>query len=123
MHFLLKGLANLLRIIFQFSLNSIYITKVTNGQYAAADLIGKPISLGNCADEVIGMNAKGNILLINKPNLRGEGKLYFSTLLDGGVFSKLEELPATINGSGDVIAATMDNDGTLIYFASNRKKS
>ena len=102
-------------------LNSIYITKVTNGQYAPADLIGKPISSGNCADEVIGMNAKGNILLINKPNLRGEAKLYFSTLLDGGVFSKLEELPATINGSGDVIAATMDNDGTLIYFASNRK--
>lgn len=102
-------------------LNSIYITKVINGEYATADLIGKPISTGNCNDEVIGMNAKGNIILINKPNLRGEGKLYFSTLVSDGLFSKLEELPSTINGSGDVIAATMDNDGNLIYFASNRK--
>ena len=44
-----------------------------------------------------------------------------STLITGGEFSKLEELPATINGSGDVIAATMDNEGKLIYFASDRK--
>lgn len=101
--------------------NSIYISKVINGEYASADIIGKPISVGNSVEEVIGMNAKGNILLINKPNLRGESKLYLSTLQDGGVFSKLEELPLTINGSGDVIAATMDNEGKLIYFASNRK--
>ncbi|MBA2611680.1 MAG: PD40 domain-containing protein [Bacteroidetes bacterium] len=102
-------------------LNSIYITKVINGEYANAEVIGKPVSAGNSVEEVIGMNAKGNILLINKPNLRGESKLYLSTLLPGGLFSKLEELPATINGSGDVIAATMDNDGKLIYFASDRK--
>ncbi len=102
-------------------LNSIYISKVINGEYATSEVIGKPIGIGNSNDEVIGMNAHGNILLINKPNLRGEGKLYLSTLIGGGMFSKLEELPATINGSGDVIAATMDNEGKLIYFASNRK--
>jgi len=102
-------------------LNSIYISKVINGQYAISEIIGKPISDGNSTDEIIGMNAKGNVLLINKPNLRGESKLYLSTILDGGLFSKLEELPPTINGSGDVIAATIDNEGKVIYFASNRK--
>lgn len=102
-------------------LNSIYITKVINGEYAAAEVIGKPICIGNSNEEVIGMNAKGNILLINKPNLRGESKLYYSSVLPGGYFSKLEELPPTINGSGDVIAASMDNEGNIIYFASNRK--
>lgn len=102
-------------------LNSIYISKVINGEYATADVIGKPICTGNSSEEVIGMNSKGNILLINKPNLRGESKLYLSTLIAGGEFSKLEELPATINGNGHVIAATMDNEGKLIYFASNRK--
>ncbi|MEO6303556.1 MAG: hypothetical protein ABIP51_10310, partial [Bacteroidia bacterium] len=102
-------------------LNSIYISKVIDGEYATAEVIGKPICEGNSSEEVIGMNAKGNILLINKHNLRGESKLYMSTLLTGGFFSKLEELPPTINGSGDVIAATMDNEGQLIYFASNRK--
>ncbi|MDP3556790.1 MAG: hypothetical protein Q8T03_05405 [Bacteroidota bacterium] len=101
--------------------NSIYISKVINGSFTSADIIGKPICTGNSGEEVIGMNAKGNMLLINKPNLRGESKLYLSTLLSGGLFSKLEELPPTINGSGDVIAATIDNDGNLIYFASNRK--
>ena len=100
--------------------NSIYISKVVNGQYADATVIGKPVSAGNANDEVIGMNAKGNILLINKPNLLGESKLYLSKLVSDNTFSKLEELPTTINGSGDVIAASIDNDGTLIYFASNR---
>ncbi len=102
-------------------LNSIYISRVVNGEYATSEIIGKPISAGNSVEEVIGMNAEGNILLVNKPNLRGETKLYTSTLLPGGKFSKLVELPPTINGSGDVIAATMDNGGQLIYFASNRK--
>lgn len=102
-------------------LNAIYISKVVNGQYMESDVVGEPISKGNSGNEVIGMSSKGNIILINKPNLRGESKLYQSSLLPSGEFSKLEELPTTINGSGDVIAASINNEGTSIYFASNRK--
>ncbi len=102
-------------------LNSIHLSKVINGQYMESDIVGKPLCEGNSGEEVIGMNAKGNILLINKPNFKGEAKLYLSTTDKNGEFSKLKELPSTINGSGDVIAAAINNDATTIYFASDRK--
>ncbi|MBA3663107.1 MAG: PD40 domain-containing protein [Bacteroidetes bacterium] len=102
-------------------LNTIHVSKVINGQYSESAVVGEPICKGNSGNEIIGMNAKGNLILINKHNLRGESKLYKSEVLANGEFSKLEELPATINGSGDVIAATINSEGTMIYFASNRK--
>jgi tetratricopeptide (TPR) repeat protein len=102
-------------------LNSIHLSKVINGQYMESDVVGAPLCEGNSGEEVIGMNAKGDILLINKPNFKGESKLYMSTMSKNGEFSKLKELPPTINGSGDVIAATINNDATTIYFASDRK--
>ena len=102
-------------------LNSIQLSKVVNGQYMESDVVGEPLCKGNSGEEVIGMNAKGDIILINKPNLKGESKLYMSTIAKNGEFSKLKELPNTINGTGDVIAATINNDASTIYFASDRK--
>jgi hypothetical protein len=102
-------------------LSSIQLSKVINGQYTMGDVVGLPICEGNSGEEVVGMNAKGNIILINKPNYKGESKLYMSTVANNGEFSKLIELPSAINGSGDVIAATLNNNATTIYFASNRK--
>jgi hypothetical protein len=102
-------------------LNSIYISKVVNGEYAEADIIGKPISTGNSGEEIIGMNAKGDILIVFKINLKGEGKLYFSRMGKDGQFGKLELLPNEVNGSGEVISACINNDASVIYFASDRK--
>ncbi|MGZ4041864.1 MAG: tetratricopeptide repeat protein [Bacteroidia bacterium] len=102
-------------------LNTIQVSKVVNGEYMESTVVGEPISNGNSGNEIIGMNSKGNVILINKHNLRGESKLYRSEIQANGEFSKLEELPQTINGSGDVIAATVNSEGTVIYFASNRK--
>jgi len=102
-------------------LNSIHVSKVVNGQYMESDIVGEPVSKANSGDEVIGMSPKGNIILVNKQNLRGVKKLYQSTMSATGEFSKPDELPATINGSGDVIAAAIDNEGNTIYFASDRK--
>lgn len=100
---------------------SIYISKVINGVYAQSEVIGAPICEGNTGEEIIGMNSKGNVILISKTNLRGETKLYLSKQNKSGEFLKPEELPNAINGSGDVIAACINNDGSFIYFASNRK--
>lgn len=101
--------------------NSIYISKVVNGEYSEADLLGKPISTGNSGEEVIGMNAKGDILIIFKTNLKGEGKLYFSRMGTDGAFGKPEPLPNEVNGNGEVISACINNDASVIYFASDRK--
>jgi len=95
--------------------NAILISKVVNGEFMEASVIGEPICKGNTGAEVVGMSSNGRILIIHK-----NGKLYFSQMNDLGIFQKLEPLPSTINSNGDVIAATINNDGTEIYFASNR---
>lgn len=101
--------------------NSIFISKVVNGVYAEADVIGEPVCAGNSGEEVIGMNAKGDVLLIYKSDFKGSGKIYITKMFANGNFSKPELLPAPINSSGDEIAACVDNDGTTVYFASDRK--
>jgi Tol biopolymer transport system component len=93
---------------------------VINGTYIEASVIGEPVSKGNSGEEVIGMNAKGDKLLIYKPDYKGAGKIYLSTMSKNGDFSKPELLPSPINGSGDEIAACISNDGNTIYFASDR---
>jgi tetratricopeptide (TPR) repeat protein len=100
--------------------NSIFISKVVNGTYMEANVIGEPVSKGNSGEEVIGMNAKGDKLLIYKPDYKGAGKIYLSSMAKNGDFSKPELLPSPINGSGDEIAACISNDGNTIYFASDR---
>jgi len=102
-------------------LNSIYLSKVINGEYTESDVVGAPICEGNSGEEVIGMNAKGDILLIYKANLSGEGDIYFTHLSKTGQFSKLEALPNEINGAGEVISACINNDASTIYFVSDKK--
>ncbi|MBI2722294.1 MAG: PD40 domain-containing protein [Bacteroidetes bacterium] len=102
-------------------LNNIQVSKVVNGTYMESTVVEEPISKGNSGNEIIGMNSRGNIILINKHNIRGESKLYQSEIIANGDFTKPVELPPVINGSGDVIAATINSEGSEIYFASNRK--
>ncbi len=101
--------------------NSIYISKVVNGEFMEASVIGDPICNGNTGEEIIGMNAKGDILLIYRSDFKGAGKIYVTQSDATGQFSKPELLPAPINGTGDEIAACISNDGNTIYFASDRK--
>lgn len=96
--------------------NAIFLSKVSNGEFTEANLIGDPICKSNSGEEIVGMSSNGRILIISKNN-----KLYFSKMNDMGLYQKLEPLPPSINTNGDVIAACINNDGTEIYFASNRK--
>ncbi|MBK7309981.1 MAG: PD40 domain-containing protein [Bacteroidia bacterium] len=98
--------------------NSIYISKVVKGDYAEGEIIGKPICEPNSGEEVIGMNATGDILVIYKTNIKGEGKIYLSRTTPLGTYSKLEALPDVINETGEVISACINNDASTIYFAS-----
>jgi tetratricopeptide (TPR) repeat protein len=96
---------------------SIFISYVKNGEYSEASVIGEPVCKGNSGEEVVGMSSNGKILIIHK-----NGKLYFSKYNEQQYkFQRLEPLPSSINSSGDVIAASINNEVTEIYFASNRK--
>lgn len=96
--------------------NSILISKVMNGEFTEPSVIGEPVSKGNSDEEIVGMSSNGRIIIIHK-----NAKLFFSKMNDLGVFQKLEPLPSVINSSGDVIAASINNEGNEIYFASDRK--
>lgn len=102
-------------------LNSIFVSKVVFGAYMEASVIGEPISAGNSGEEIIGMSGKGDVLLIYKPDNKGAGKIYSTTMGSDGYFSKPELLPSPINDKGDEIAACISADGNTIYFASDRE--
>lgn len=101
--------------------NSIYISKVVNGQYLKASPIGAPVNAGNGGMEVIGLSAKGDILLLYKPSGLNSGVIYTSKMDHMGMYGKPEKLDKMINSGSDEIAASINEDGSIIYFASTRK--
>lgn len=101
--------------------NSIYISKVINGEYMKAEPIGAPINTGNSGMEVIGLSANGDNMLLYLPEGNNKGNIYISKMNNQGMFSKPEKLDAKINSGGDEIAASITADGNTLYFASNRK--
>lgn len=102
-------------------LNSIFISKVVNGSYMEAGVIGLPICDGNSGEEVIGMSNKGDVLLLYKQDNKGAGKIYITQMGSDGYFSKPVLLPEPINGKGDEIAAAISPEGDKLYFASDRE--
>lgn len=101
--------------------NSIYVSKVINGEYMKASPIGAPINAGNAGMEVIGLSANGENMLLYMPEGLGKGNIFISKMNAEGMFSKPEKLDAKINSGGEEIAASISADGTILFFASNRK--
>ncbi len=101
--------------------NSIYISRVINGEYMKASPIGSPINAGNNGIEVIGLSENGDEILLYQPTGVGKGNIFMSTLNAQGMYSKPEKLDAKINTGGDEIAASISADGNTLFFASNRK--
>lgn len=103
--------------------NSVYLSKVINGEYEKAGPIGSPINKGNEGMEVVGLSEDGDEILLFMPEGTGKGKgnLYVSKMDAVGTYGKPEKLDAKINAGGDEIAASISSDGNTIYFASNRK--
>lgn len=102
--------------------NSIYISKVINGEYMKGTPIGAPINAGNGGMEVIGLSANGDHILLYLPEGIKKGNIYISKMDAQGNFGKPEKLDAKINSGGEEIAASISPDGAAtLYFASNRK--
>lgn len=101
--------------------NSIYMSKVKDGDYTKAQLIGSPIDNGNSGMEVVGLSANGEVMLLYKPEGPKTGNLFLSKLEQNGKFSKPEKLDPKINSGGQEIAASISQYGNILFFASNRK--
>jgi hypothetical protein len=95
--------------------NSIYISRVVNGEYMKASPIGAPINAGNAGMEVIGLSETGDNILLYMPEGLGKGNIYISKLDAQGVYGKPEKLDAKINAGGDEIAASISSDGNTCF--------
>lgn len=100
---------------------AIYIAKVTDGNFIKSKNIGPPISKKDGEQEVIGLSANGELMLLYYTNLKGVGDIYITSTDKNKAFKTAEKLPDNINSSkAEEIAACISTDGTVLYFASTR---
>lgn len=101
---------------------AIYISKVIDGAFVKAKNIGPPISKKDGEQEIIGLSATGEIMLLYYTNLKGVGDIYSTSADKNKSFKMAEKLDANINSAkAEEIAACISTDGTMLYFASNRE--
>ncbi len=100
--------------------NSIYISEVKNGEFQKAYSIGSPINKGNSGEEIIGLSANGDIMLLYIKEGTKSGNIYISEKDNKGLFKKPVLLDENVNSTSEEIAASISTDGNTIYFASNR---
>lgn len=101
---------------------AIYISKVTDGNFVKAKNIGPPIAKKDGEQEVIGLSATGEIMLLYYTNLKGVGDIYSTSTDKNKSFKPADKLSDNINSSkAEEIAACISADGTTLYFASTRE--
>lgn len=100
--------------------NVIMLSQVKNGAYQVAVRLDLQLPKGTTNAEVIGLSANGNTLLLYITDAKFAGNIYSSERGADEKFQKLVLLDKHINSPSDEIAASINADGDLIYFASNR---
>ncbi|HEV7232530.1 MAG TPA: hypothetical protein VGO45_14430, partial [Bacteroidia bacterium] len=102
--------------------SGIFMSKVINGVYSKAKNIGPPINTSEGDEEVIGLSASGEEMLVYYDNMQGVGDIYLAEADKKGNFKKADILDPAINSpNGFEISAAITNDGQTIYFTSDRK--
>ncbi|MBA3705338.1 MAG: PD40 domain-containing protein [Bacteroidetes bacterium] len=101
--------------------SAVYISKSQDGAFIKAKNIGPPITKKDGEQEVIGLSGAGDVMLLYYTNLKGVGDIYMTATDKNNSFKPAEKLDENINSAkASEIAACISNDGTLLYFASNR---
>lgn len=101
---------------------AIFISKVIDGAFVKSRNIGPPIAKKDGEQEVIGLSATGEIMLLYYTNAKGVGDIYITSADKNKSFKTAERLADNINSSkAEEIAACISNDGNILYFASNRE--
>jgi len=99
---------------------NVYMSKVDDGQFTKAIPLGQNINTVDGIEEVIGLSANGDIMLLLFDNKKASGDM-FITHKAGESFDEPVKLEETINSGGQEIAASISKDGSTLYFASSRK--
>lgn len=99
--------------------NVIMVSEVKDGEYQAAKQLVLELPKGVASSEVVGLSANGSTMLLNLRDAKGAGNLYLCERKDGK-FGKPILLEKSINSPSEEIAACINAEGDLIYFASDR---
>ncbi|MFL5762770.1 MAG: hypothetical protein ACJ77K_02440 [Bacteroidia bacterium] len=101
---------------------AIYVSKVIDGAFVKAKNIGPPIAKKEGEQEIIGLSATGDIMLLYYTNSKGVGDIYSTSTDKNKSFKPADKLDANINSAkAEEIAACVSADGNMLYFASNRE--
>lgn len=99
---------------------AVYVSKESNGTFTKAKRFETPIVKKDGDQEVIGLSGSGDAMLLYYTNNKGVGDIYLTTGEKGKNYKTPEKLADNINSSSEEIAACINNDGSALYFASDR---
>lgn len=101
--------------------STLSISRVSEGGFLKSKNIGAPISTPDGNVECAGMSPNGDYMIVYYDDEAGSGDLYLSEMdKSKGAYKRPVKLDDAINSKYFEIAATITNDGNVIYFASNR---
>ncbi|MGZ3904756.1 MAG: tetratricopeptide repeat protein [Bacteroidia bacterium] len=101
--------------------NVIMIAEVKDGAFQKCRKLELQFPKGTAQAEVIGLSANGKTLLLYLKDAKNAGNIYVSENMGEGKFSTPVMLDKNINSpQHEEIAASINADGDVIYFASDR---
>lgn len=101
--------------------NHIYISRVNNGEFEKPEILDLKLPKGSRKIEVIGLSGDGKVLLLYLVDVKGVGNIAVSERDEKtNNFKAPYIIDKKINSPHDEIAASINKDGNLIFFASNR---
>lgn len=100
--------------------SEIYISHVKNGKYTPARKLDQNVNTLTGSEEIIGLSADGKHMLFYFENEEHYGDLFIAEY-DGEQVINIEKLPKVINTKNHEIAASINKNGDVIYFASDRE--
>lgn len=99
--------------------SEIYFSQVKNGNFTKARKLDQNINTLNGTEEIVGMSAEGDLLLLYFENNEHYGDLFIAEF-ENNQIKKVDKLPKVINSKNHEIAASITKNGDAIYFASDR---
>ena len=99
--------------------SEIYYAQVKNGAFAKARKLDQNINTLNGSEEIVGMSADGDYLLLYFENDEHYGDLFIAGF-ENHKLKEIDKLPKVINSKNHEIAASITKNGDAIYFASDR---
>ncbi|MBN8702430.1 MAG: PD40 domain-containing protein [Bacteroidetes bacterium] len=99
---------------------SAYRSEIKSGFFSKSENISKNFDVPDGEEEVVGMSPDGSILLIYHDDFKGKSNIYAMHIDSAKKYSDPVKLDGQVNTSHHEIAASINNEGDILYFASDR---